>query len=69
MFVYPAEAIAREKEIKGWRRSKKIALIEAMNPHWHELAAEWQDGYNRVPADLREILHGLKAVQDDAVKT
>ena len=31
MFVYPAEAIAREKEIKGWRRSKKIALIEAMN--------------------------------------
>jgi hypothetical protein len=58
MFVYPAEAIAREKEIKGWRRSKKIALIEAMNPHWHDLAAKWQDVYkpvNRVPADPREI--------------
>ena len=71
MFVYPAEAIAREKEIKGWRRSKKIALIETMNPHWHDLAAEWQDVYkpvNRVPADPRQILHGLKAVQDDAFK-
>jgi putative endonuclease len=71
MFVYPREAIAREKEIKGWRRSKKIALIETMNPHWHDLAEEWQDVYkpvNRVPGDPRQILHGLKAVQDDAVK-
>ena len=32
------EAIAREKEIKGWRRKKKIALIEASNPNWHDLA-------------------------------
>ena len=32
-FVYPDAAIAREKEIKGWRRSKKIRLIEALNPH------------------------------------
>ncbi|MGH9501427.1 MAG: GIY-YIG nuclease family protein [Terriglobales bacterium] len=70
MFVYPAEAIAREKEIKGWRRSKKIALIESMNPHWHDLAAEWQDVHkpvDRAPADPRQILHGLKAVQDDAI--
>ena len=71
MFAYPADAIAREKEIKAWRRSKKIALIEAMNPHWHDLAAEWQDVYkpvNPAPANPREILHGLKAVQDDAGK-
>jgi putative endonuclease len=27
-------AIAREKEIKGWRREKKIRLIETMNPYW-----------------------------------
>jgi putative endonuclease len=27
-------AIAREKEIKGWRRSKKEALINTQNPHW-----------------------------------
>ena len=30
MFAYPGDAIAREKEIKGWRRSKKISLIETM---------------------------------------
>src|SRR5579862_3693141 len=32
-FNYPDEAIVREKEIKGWRRSKKVHLIESMNPH------------------------------------
>ena len=31
-------AIAREKEIKKWRRAKKIALIEAMNPEWRDLS-------------------------------
>lgn len=31
-------AIAREKQIKGWRRAKKIALIEAMNPGWEDLS-------------------------------
>ena len=34
-------AIAREKEIKGWRRARKVALIEQMNPAWDDLAAEW----------------------------
>ena len=34
-------AIAREKQIKGWRRSKKLALIEAANPTWDDLTAEW----------------------------
>jgi putative endonuclease len=34
-------AIAREKEIKGWRRSKKVTLIEGSNPSWEYLAAEW----------------------------
>jgi len=31
-FTWIQEAIAREKEIKGWRREKKIALIKTMNP-------------------------------------
>ena len=31
-------AIAREKQIKGWLRSKKIALIESMNPGWKDLS-------------------------------
>jgi len=36
-------AIAREKQIKGWLRAKKIALIESMNPEWEDLAADWYD--------------------------
>jgi putative endonuclease len=32
------DAIAREKEIKGWRREKKIRLIERHNPTWRDLA-------------------------------
>jgi len=35
------EAIAREKQIKGWLRAKKIALIESANPQWHDLSADW----------------------------
>jgi len=34
------DAIAREKQLKGWR-AKKVALIETQNPHWEDLAAEW----------------------------
>jgi len=33
-------AIAREKEIKGWRRSKKFELIQSMNPQWKDLAED-----------------------------
>ena len=33
-------AIAREKQIKGWRREKKIALIQGMNPYWHDQGAK-----------------------------
>ncbi|HUP60408.1 MAG TPA: diguanylate cyclase [Thermoanaerobaculia bacterium] len=32
------DAIAREKQLKGWRRSKKVALIERGNPDWLDLA-------------------------------
>jgi putative endonuclease len=34
-------AIGREKQIKGWLRSKKIALIECVNPKWEDLSKEW----------------------------
>ncbi|HUX02961.1 MAG TPA: GIY-YIG nuclease family protein [Phycisphaerae bacterium] len=34
-------AIAREKQIKPWRREKKVALIESKNRDWHDLSAEW----------------------------
>ena len=36
-------AIQREKEIKGWRRSKKISLVKSMNPTWKDLAEDWFD--------------------------
>ncbi len=35
--------IAREKQIKGWLRVKKIALIESMNPEWLDLSADWYE--------------------------
>ncbi|MBI2363571.1 MAG: GIY-YIG nuclease family protein [Deltaproteobacteria bacterium] len=34
-------AIEREKQIKGWLRSKKVALIESVNPTWADLSAGW----------------------------
>ncbi len=34
-------AIGREKQLKGWRREKKIALIEKINPRWQDLAENW----------------------------
>ena len=37
------EALAREKQLKGWLRKKKLALIESMNPKWADLAAYWFD--------------------------
>ncbi|HEY3769710.1 MAG TPA: GIY-YIG nuclease family protein [Candidatus Angelobacter sp.] len=36
-------ARAREVELKGWRREKKLALILAANPDWADLSLEWQD--------------------------
>jgi len=36
-------AIAREKQIKGWLRAKKIALIESVNAKWEDLSAHWYD--------------------------
>jgi putative endonuclease len=37
------DAIAREKQIKAWRREKKLTLIEAINSHWLDLDDEWQN--------------------------
>ena len=34
-------AIAREKQLKGWLRAKKNALVETMNPEWKDLSEEW----------------------------
>ena len=37
-YAKPSEAIAREKQLKGWRRQKKEQLIASQNPPWADLA-------------------------------
>jgi putative endonuclease len=40
-YQYVKHAIAREKEVKSWTRSKKMVLIEKVNPTWEDLAKDW----------------------------
>lgn len=40
-YDYVEDAILREKQIKAWRREKKDALVNAVNPKWEDLAADW----------------------------
>jgi putative endonuclease len=40
-FMSPEGAIAREKQLKGWIRAMKIALIEKANPTWNDLSHGW----------------------------
>lgn len=35
-------AIAREKQLKGWTREKKLKLIESINPKWVDFSEEWE---------------------------
>ncbi|MCF7918002.1 GIY-YIG nuclease family protein, partial [Candidatus Gracilibacteria bacterium] len=41
-------AITREKQIKGWLRKKKLALIETINPYYKDLAGDWYDGVKKI---------------------
>jgi hypothetical protein len=52
-------ARAREVEIKGWRREKKLALILAINPDWADLSLEWQDnaGWKLEPNAVPRVRH------------
>ena len=47
-FVDPSNAIAREKQLKRWRREKKIALITKDNPTWVDLSEGWYTAEQRV---------------------
>jgi putative endonuclease len=42
-------AIEREKRIKGWLRSKKIALIVSVNTEWRDLSMEWEERHQFEP--------------------
>jgi putative endonuclease len=39
----PTSAISREKQIKAWRREKKVKLIDSMNVEWNDLSGDWYD--------------------------
>jgi putative endonuclease len=43
-------AIAREKQIKGWRREEKVTLIQTGNPTWEDLASGWFEGETAGPS-------------------
>lgn len=56
------DAIAREKEIKGWRREKKIWLIERDNPTWQDFAENFAPVKSR---SLTAVPTGRGRVRDD----
>ena len=41
VYDHAHKMIDREKQLKGWRRAKKVALIEKVNPRWEDLAEKW----------------------------
>jgi putative endonuclease len=43
-FQYVDDAIAREKQIKGWRRQKKVLMINGFNPNWEFLNERIKEG-------------------------
>ncbi len=43
-------AIARERQIKGWLRAKKMALIGSANPEWKDLSVGWYQGRDSSPS-------------------
>jgi putative endonuclease len=46
-FQYVLNAIARETDLKGWNRAKKIALVESVNPTWVDLSQDWGESVRR----------------------
>ena len=60
-------AIAREKEIKAWRREKKVWLIKKHNPTWADLAADWfakSSSPRATPAPPQSVKATAKATAD-----
>ena len=48
-------AIEREKQVKAWRRSKRVVLIESSNPYWTDLASDWFDHRPSPDPSLRSV--------------
>jgi putative endonuclease len=58
IFRFIQDAIAREKQIKDWRREKKIAPIESMNRTWQDLSEEWGKPVLPLRPDRRSLGSG-----------
>jgi putative endonuclease len=52
------KAIAREKQLKGWKRIRKIELIESANSAWIDSSRDW---YDCEPADYRRALDRMNS--------
>jgi putative endonuclease len=52
------DAIACEKKLKGWRRSRKIDLVEEANPRWLDLSDDWeqQPNVHAKPYNIEEMI-------------
>ncbi|MBZ5540651.1 MAG: GIY-YIG nuclease family protein [Acidobacteriia bacterium] len=70
-FGHIQDAIAREKEIKGWRREKKIRLIECKNATWEDLAVQLPHAYRSRQFQSGSLTRSLKTserIRDDNQK-
>jgi putative endonuclease len=61
-------AIAREKEIKGWRRQKKIRLIEEANPAWEDLARQLPHKYPAGQQREKRIPHPVQKANSNGIR-
>ena len=64
-FELVSAAIAKETEIKAWRREKKIRLVEENNPAWEDLAADW--GTRFLPQPEKAGSSPLKRIRNDSL--
>jgi putative endonuclease len=68
------KALGREKQLKGWSRAKKVALLERRNPQWRDLAAGWypwmEQGKGRDAANrYRYAQHDRRGVQLNTISS
>ena len=68
-YPYIRTAIAREKQLKGWVREKKLRLIEETNPTWRDLSEDWEKQIIPLLAKSRSFDSGAQkqrtSAQDD----
>ncbi len=62
------KAIGREKQLKNWRREKKLWLVARFNPEWKDLAADWYPavGETQVPRLALSRFAPARSARDDS---